>query len=180
MTKSFLLIALFFTSFIYSQEENPQTTDVFGVQIGAIGAWLHYEKAFGNNFTADASVGYTGGFMQGTDQKLDYVFTTSFSVEPRYYYNLAKRVEKGKRITNNSGNFVALSFSYIPDIGTSTNRAGVKVDPSFIILPKYGLRRALNNNLNFHFAVGVGYQWTDAHSDGMTIGLDLKIDYNFL
>lgn len=180
MKKSVVFFAILFTSLIYGQEESPSTEDIFGAQVGLIGGWIHYEKSFKNNFTADASVGYFGGFLQGTDSKLDYVFTSSISVEPRYYYNFNKRVEKGKRTTNNAANFLAVNLSYIPDIGTTTNRSNVSIDPSFIILPKYGLRRTLSNVLNFHFAAGIGYQWSTRNSDGVTLGIDLKLDFNFL
>lgn len=118
--------------------------------------------------------------MRGAANKLDYILTTIFSLEPRYYYNVERRISKNKKIINNSANFFALNLVLIPDIGTTTNRDGLGVDKSFALIPKYGFRRMLTDRLNFHFAIGIGYQWTDKSSDGVAVGLDLKIDFNLL
>lgn len=125
-------------------------------------------------------MGYSGGLMKGTDQKLDYILTTKIIVSPRYYYNIEKRFKNGKKTMNNSANFIAIDLSYLPDWGTSTNRKNVGVDKSFAIIPKYGLRRAISKNLNFHFDFGVGYQWNDQNNKGLDVSLTLMLDLNFL
>lgn len=186
MKKSILLLFICLGALsLYSQEKptpvnNGQTTDIFGAQVGVLGAWIHYEKSLDKNFTIDGSLGYTGGLLKGTDNKLGYIFTTKISVEPRYYYNIEKRFKQGKKTMNNSANFLALDLSYIPDWGTSANKGNVGVDQSFAVIPKYGLRRALSHNIDFHFAFGIGYQWNNENTDGVAVGLDLKLGLNFL
>ncbi len=41
--------------------------------------------------------------------------TPVITAEPRWYYNLNKRVSKSKNIEGNSGNFISLKTSYHPD-----------------------------------------------------------------
>ncbi|HFS67123.1 MAG TPA: hypothetical protein ENK67_02820 [Flavobacteriia bacterium] len=54
--------------------------------------------------------------MKGTNNKVDYIFTSIISAEPRYYYNFNKRIEKGKKILNNSTNYISAELFYVPDI----------------------------------------------------------------
>jgi len=44
-----------------------------------------------------------------------FVLAPVITLEPRWYYNLNKRVKKDRRIDGNSGNFISLKTSYHPD-----------------------------------------------------------------
>jgi len=177
MKRIFLLVC--FLSFGIAQaEEKPKTEDRFGVSAGIIGVWGFYEKAITKNFTLHSQIGYHGGFMMGTDSKLDYVFTTSIRAEPRYYYNLSKRDSKGKSTSNNAGSYLGLELSYLPDLLTSTNRKGVDVSKALNLIPKYGLRRNISSVVSFEFAFGVGYAWGEHNVNGTAVALDLRFDFN--
>ena len=149
------------------------------IKIGLIGGWLSYEKAISENFTIDTEIGYGGGFMKGTDDKTDYIFTLIISAEPRYYYNFNKRIEKGRKTLNNSANYLSAELFYVPDLLTATNRNNVTVNKSFGIIPKWGFRRSLSEKINFEFAIGIGYAWGENNIDGLTSALDLKFGYSF-
>lgn len=177
MKRIFLLICLL--SFGITQaQEIPQTEDRYGVSAGVIGVWGFYEKALTKNFSLHSQIGYHGGFMMGTDSKLDYVFTTSIRVEPRYYYNLSKRDSKGKSTSNNTGNYLALELSYVPDLLSSSNREGVEVSKSLYLIPKYGLRRNISSVVSFEFAFGIGYAWGEHSVNGTAVALDLRFYFN--
>lgn len=175
MKKIFLLVCLLGFGFAQAQETS-QTEDRFGVSVGVIGVWGFYEKALAKDFTLHSQLGYQGGFMMGTDSKLDYVFTTSIRVEPRYYYNIFKRDSKGKNTSQNAGNYLGLELSYVPDLLTSTNRKGIEVSKSLYLLPKYGLRRNISSVVSFEFAFGVGYAWGEHNVSGAAVALDLRFD----
>jgi hypothetical protein len=174
--KKILTIAFIFTMFISFSQENRNTEDIFGIKVGLIGGWINYEKALNKNLTINGEIGYEGGFLKGINSKVDYVFTTIFSVEPRYYYNFEKRQNKGKKTDNNSANYISSEFFYVSDLLSSTNRENLGVNKSFGIIPKYGLRRTISGNLSFEFAFGIGYAWGENNINGVTSALDLRLN----
>lgn len=174
--RSIFTSVLLFSCFVSFSQESKQLEDILGVKVGLIGAWVHYEKAFTNEFSVDTEIGYRGGLLQGTRDKLDYVFTTSIKVEPRYYYNITDRQRKGKTTKLNAANYLALELYYVPDFLTSTNRDNVSIVKTFSLIPKYGLRRYLTHNLAFEFAFGFGYSWGQHNINGAAVALDLKFD----
>lgn len=177
MKKTILLLCILISSIMYSQEK--QTTDQLSLKFGIIGGWIGYEKSLSKKFTINSEIGYEGGILINTHNKVGYVFTTSFSTEPRYYYNFNKRIEKGKNTKNNAANYLSAELYYIPDLLTSSNRKNISVTQSIVIIPKWGLRRSLSEHLNFEFAIGIGYEWGENNISGMTAALDLKFGYSF-
>lgn len=171
-----ILTAIFFITFfnIYSQD-NKKVEDILSLKAGLIGGWVSYEKTISNNLTLNNEIGYEGGLLRGTNNKIDYVFTTIFSMEPRYYYNFKRRQEKRKNTNNNSANYISSEIFYVPDLLSSTNRENLDVNKSFGIIPKYGIRRSISDKLIFEFAIGIGYAWGENDVNGVTSTLDLKI-----
>jgi len=167
-----VFLSIFFIT--YAQNKN-KTEDIFGVKVGFIGGWVSYEKALNHKFTLNSEVGYEGGFLKGTNNNVDYVFTTIFSLEPRYYYNFKKRQDKGKSTNNNSANYISSEFFYVPDLLSATNRDNLSINKSFGIIPKYGLRRSISDNLIFEFAIGIGYAWRENDINGVVLALDLRV-----
>ena len=174
---SIMLIAIMF----YAKAQNEQTlVDRFSVKAGLIGVWIGYEKAFSDHFTLNSEIGYEGGFFGGSshENNFNYISSMSLSVEPRYYYNVARRIRKGKRVRNNSANFISAEIQAFPDWLTSTNANDVNVVKTFGIVPKYGLNRSLSEHLNFEFAIGIGYALgEDSYSD-VTGALDLRFSFD--
>lgn len=174
-----LLLLLLLSSSLFAQtetNENPAIQDNFGVQLGLIGGWVHYEKVLKNEFTLNTSVGYAGGFMYSTANKTEYLFTSIINFEPRYYYNFHKREQKGKNVSYNSANFLAMDLYFVPDWGSHSSRSDAKVNRSFSIIPKWGFRRNIAGRLGFEFATGLGYSFNDIADNGLSFGLDIKFD----
>lgn len=173
----YILTVFFFNIFFISfSQENKKAEDIFALKAGLIGGWVSYEKVLNENFTLNSEIGYEGGFLKGTNDKVDYVFTTIFSLEPRYYYNFNKRQVKGKNTNNNSANYISSEIFYVPDLLSSTNRENLDLNKSFGIIPKYGLRRNISDNLIFEFAIGIGYAWGENNTNGVTSTLDLRLN----
>jgi len=174
--KKIFFVLFFATTLTYAQKNNNSSEDIFGIKIGLIGGWLNYEKSLSEKITLNTEIGYEGGFLKGTDNKIDYIFTTTFSIEPRYYYNFEKRKEKGKKTNNNSANYFSTEIFYVSDLLSSSNRNNLKIIKSFSLIPKYGLRRVLSEKLNFEFAFGLGYSWGENSINGIASSLDLRIN----
>ncbi|MFV0305070.1 MAG: hypothetical protein ACK5IC_06290 [Moheibacter sp.] len=178
MKKLVLVITLLIVSFTFSQE---RTADIFSIKAGIIGGWISYEKAVSPKMTLNAEVGYEGGFYHSnwTADDVDYVLTTTLSLEGRYYYNFNRRLKKGKNISNNSANFVAVETTFTPDWGTSKSADNIDVLTTFTVFSKYGLRRKLSKRFNFELTFGPGYQWVEDGDNGVILGLDARFGYIF-
>ena len=102
----------------------------------------------------------------------DESFSAEFALEPavslqyRYYYNCARRQEKGQRTAKNSMNYFAakytalftdrrMSNSYLPEESTrAVNTLGVV----------WGLQRNMPGRLSLDFNAGLGYQFAKGHT----------------
>lgn len=176
MIKKYLLTAiiLLFAYVVYAQDK---VQDNFGVNLQLFGAGVNYEFAVGQNFTINTLVTYEGGFFQGLDGDVNYLLTTTFGAEPRWYYNRKRRSDLGKNVNYNVGNFIAGELFYAPDLLSSSTDNNVAVDPSFAIGIKYGLRRKVVEKLHFEISFGIG-QVFPTDTDSFTAPLlDIKLQY---
>jgi hypothetical protein len=109
-----------------------------------------YERKLGKSpFSINTSLdlAYSNGINGG--------FAVGGSVEPRYYYNLKKRIARGKSAHNLSGNYIALNiqgnysnYDYIGYLDTNALvvGAGTFFGSSFSIEPRFGIQRRLFKN----------------------------------
>jgi hypothetical protein len=67
--------------------------------------------------------------------------TPVITAEPRWYYNLNKRVNKSKRIDGNNGNFISLKTSYHPDWFVISNYDNINIISDISLVPTWGIRR---------------------------------------
>jgi hypothetical protein len=135
---------------------------IYGIQTGFLGTWLYNESRLSNEFALRSQVGFdfriegVGRFeFAGPNDGIYGIL--HLSLEPRWYYNLEKRLKKGKSIGRNSGNF--LSFYILgnfDDISFTSNDRLRSIDQiSFI--PKWGVRRSLGEHFNYEAGIGFGY-----------------------
>ncbi|HCY82937.1 MAG TPA: hypothetical protein DHV22_15745, partial [Xanthomarina gelatinilytica] len=78
-------------------------------------------------------------------------------LEPRFYYNLNKRHNKGKRIDGNSGNFISLKTSYNSDLFFIGTNEDIHLETDFMVIPTWGIRRNLCKHFNYEAGFGIGY-----------------------
>jgi hypothetical protein len=105
----YILLALivFATQKTTAQEVSTVEKSVYGIQAGFLGFWVHNETKLKRKLSLRSEVGFdTGIFSSNADYSgtdVGVVFTPTISLEPRFYYNLDKRVEKGKSIAKTAG-----------------------------------------------------------------------------
>lgn len=75
------------------------------------------------------------------------------SINPRWYYNRADRMAKGKLFRLNSGNYVGLSISTI----STPLRGGSSSAPTFLANAHWGLQRAVAGRWLAGASIGGGY-----------------------
>lgn len=188
MKKEYLLILVFFlkTFFTLSQTKEPKTIEnIYGFQIGFVGAWGYYEAVLQDNFTLKTELGIDGSYSYSSADipKSQYTFLPSISLEPRWYYNIEKRQKLGKSVENNTGNFFGLKTTYNPSsLFTITNSIN-SFDSSIIrFIPSWGLRRSLGNSFDFELRLGAGYVSTKSinnQEQGFIFDFSIRLGYIF-
>jgi len=171
-TTSILLIMCFFAN----AQEN-QLTDLFTAKLGIIGSWVSYEKVLNDDFTINTEIGLEDfAFRKRNGGNLEYSFSQTFSVEPRFYYNRRRRINKNKIVQNNTGNFVGLECFYINKTFTNTN--AITTNP-VILLARYGINRRVSNHINFEFITGIGKKFSENSSNTIYLAFDIRFSYVF-
>lgn len=189
--KFFIASILLVTSSIFAQQQDQTSVSVensvFGIQTGFFGIWVNNEARLTNNIALRSEIGFDaavfGGSLYGETK---FALVPVIAVEPRYYYNFARRVRKDKNISNNSGNFLTVKLLYEPDWFLISNDDNIRALSQFAIIPKYGLRRVYGKHFSFELGLGVGvvtysgknskYYNTDAET---FVDLHLRVGYNF-
>ena len=121
-----------------------------------IGAGYGYEWSVADEVTINSQIDMRA-YIGDDDFAIDnFVFSPRITIEPRYYYNLKKRAEKGKNINSNSANYVSFDLSYELPLGLS----GIRDVPqhTFRLLPSWGMRRELSEHFTMDFSVYAGYK----------------------
>lgn len=186
MKKIFIASALCLLSFSVKSQNASVEDNVFGIQTGLLGIWFHLETKLSDKFVLRGELGFDGGFWLGSYVDNGFVLTPVITAEPRFYYNLNKRVKQSKGIDGNSGNFISLKTSFNPDIFTISNHENVSIIPRLQMIPTWGIRRNIGNHFNYEAGFGIGYykefykQSGYTYNDsGTAVNLHLRIGYRF-
>ena len=195
--KSKLLFSILLTSLIFSanaqenpQEENSATASVekstFGIQSGLLGVWGHNELRLSDEFALRTEIGFNAGIWGGLFYpKAGFVLLPVITAEPRWYYNLEKRVRKSRDIAGNNGNFVSLQTSYRPDWFLISNYDNITTFNTVTVIPTWGIRRNIGEHFTYETAFGLGYghQFRSSKGyqdvEGLAANIHLRIGYRF-
>ncbi|AWH85813.1 hypothetical protein HYN59_12170 [Flavobacterium album] len=167
------LTALLFTAKSFGQDSIPSVEkSIKGIQIGDNGLVFNYEFKLSNKFTLRTETGYnvfifTGdnNWTVGEKDKSSLAALPTFTVEPRWYYNLDRRVRKGKDIARNRANYVSLFVNYNGGWGAFKFDNRIDQAPDFVyIIPEYGLRRTLGQRFNYELGGGIGYKYVTKYN----------------
>lgn len=195
MKKAFVVFILlllhplcFFSQEDFRQPQASVEKSVFGIQTGFLGIWAHHETKLSTRWALRTELGFDYSYLRGWvfgNEGFNYISGYELApvliVEPRYYYNLAKRVSKQKTINNNSGNFITLTARYRPDGFVISNMEHIENAPYISFIPKWGIRRQLGTHFNYETGIGVGYRYYLNPSSSGEIAIDVhaRIGYVF-
>ncbi len=195
MTKQVLtLLFVGLTLIVKSQNSTEQAQkssvekSIFGIQTGYAGLWIYNELKLSNQIALRTELGFDAYDNDEFYPDTGFLLTTVITAEPRWYYNLNKRLSKSKRIDNNSGNFFSLKTSFRSDnllINFGDDNKAQIVD-NLAMIPTWGIRRNLGKHFNYETGIGIGYIHYFAKSSGFAkdkgeaaINLHLRIGYQF-
>ena len=180
--KKLLFTIIFCGVTIFAQAQNKSVEkSIYGVQIG-LGVWGYNESRLTNQIALRSELGFYGGYSKSLYYEI-WAITPVITLEPRWYYNLDKRSKKGYDISDNSGNFLSLNMTYVPDWFSISNYGNVSAINQFLLVPTWGIRRNIGKNFNYETGIGLGYNFyldNNIRSKGETyLNLHLRIGYKF-
>jgi hypothetical protein len=162
--------------------DQPDTESVYPltkVDIGGQGVGISFERKLGRNTTIDFSGGLGGGYAL-TD-KLRYKVTglhgpdVYASINPRFYIGRGKRVNAGKSVYANSGNYLGIRLKYVTDYFTEN----FIVWDVLLFNIHAGIQRNLNHRwlINAHAGPGAAHGYY--YGVRLYPSLELKLSYVF-
>lgn len=183
----FSILFLVLATFTFAQKASVEKS-TFGIQTGVLGIWGYNELQLSNTFVLRSEVGLDAGIWGGTSySKTGVAFIPTFNIGSRWYYNLKKRVAKGKSIDGNSGNFLSLKAIFHPDLFVISNYNGLSVLSHVIVVPNWGIRRNIGSHFNYEVGTGLAFVYyfpdkANGYSEGSFdhgLFVNLRIGYRF-
>lgn len=167
-----LLFSILFLSTLISFSQERTTNSQFSLNLLAPSA--EYELAVSDNSTLDMNLGIGFAYHKSSYSGEAFGIFPGFEAQYRYYYNFEKRADKGKKTSENSGNYIAGVASITggkPIIGDLeyANEYGGFVGPT------WGLQRIYNSGFKLNLNLGIGMGFNDAGDTYLTplFGLQL-------
>ena len=183
--KKIILLIFALTNYAFSQNTAKVEKSIFGIQATLIGISVNNEMRLSNQISLRSEVGLDGALFWGARTKgTGFYLIPDLVIEPRWYYNLEKRVSKGKSIKKNSGNFLTPSIVYVPDLFViSSDKSITGVVPRIALIPKWGIKRTIGDHFTYEVGTGIGYvhylnNYYNKSSD-VIFDIHFKIGYTF-
>jgi hypothetical protein len=174
--KKQLIIAIIATISFNLSAQNSKTQSSHSIKGPVFGLSYSYEHPIAKESTLNMELIFNGGFGSGVFYDSYWVVAPALRIEPRYYYNLTKRFDKGKKTINNSANYLAFAADYQPGISVGKNMEAIQY---LQIVPKYGLKRTIGQHFIFEVAAGVGTYIAMKKNWEAVLAIDLKFGYAF-
>ncbi|MDT0685865.1 hypothetical protein [Autumnicola psychrophila] len=173
--KKILLLSFCFCSFLNIDAQNQPSVEEGLLSVNILTPGLEYEYGLTNSATLDLRAGSGFAYRKGIFGEGFGIYPI-FNVQYRHYYNLKKRFEKGKNISSNSGNYIALSGAIqtskpiIGDLEYNENYFGV-------IGPVWGLQRYYGAGFKLDLNLGGGYGFNESGSSFFSPIVSLRLGW---
>tara|TARA_B110000908_G_C9960494_1_gene316639 strand:+ start:77 stop:622 length:546 start_codon:yes stop_codon:yes gene_type:complete len=181
MKKIFLIYFLLLPFLVLAQKSSSVEKSIFTVQTGAVGIWVNNETRLTDEIALRTEIGLYTEIVANSG----FFMAPEITLEPRWYYNIKKRVVNNKDITNNSASFVTLKINFKSDVFEISGYDDDfdRAKNSFAIIPKWGIKRNIGRHFNYELGCGAGYvfqkNFSITNSGGIVVDLHLRIGYNF-
>jgi len=151
LTGVLVLMLIFGSNSVFSQK----LVKTSSIQAGFFDLGYAREFPVSNKTVINVFGGMYGGFFYNSFEGAQFDLVPVVSVEPRLYYNMAKRLSKNKKIDFNSVNYVALNCAYV--FGMLSTNPYFLTESTFSVSPEWGFRRYLGKRFTFDLAIGPGF-----------------------
>lgn len=180
--KKILLIIILFSSIANAQNNKSVKKSLFSIQTGTIGIWVNNELRLSDEIALRTEIGLYTEIVKG----IGFFMAPEITLEPRWYYNIKKRVSNKLDISNNSANFFTIKTNFRSNIFEISNYEDKRAEKSIAFIPKWGVRRGLGTNFNYELGLGIGYlsyinqkYFNVSDSDGIVIDAHIRLSYTF-
>lgn len=161
-------LLLIFTSGLQAQwKERGKTFDLVHLErhqfrLDLLSPGLNYELGLFKNQSVSAGMGLTTAtYGEG------YALGLTLNNRYRYYHNFNRRIDRGRNVSGNSGNYLAAAQSiFFSNLRISTNIEGPDDFSLGFYGMVYGIQRTYGNGLNFNLELGAGHYKGDGVLDG--------------
>ncbi|MBD0377054.1 MAG: hypothetical protein ICV51_15670, partial [Flavisolibacter sp.] len=165
--------------FLLAQQkaEEQFTSKQITIDIGFTGIQVGAELIAGENSTFQFRSGLIPFLYNPTGyyEDMKWMLGLSFSGEYRFYYNFARRLEKGKDIYNNGANYVGILALYLSR-PLGKDKELEKTTSAIVIGPMWGFNRPISERLLLHLSLGPALQnEIDNHRSTGTLYGDLRV-----
>lgn len=158
MKKALLLLSvILFSANSFGQNNSPETNSQFSLNL--VMPSLEWEVKTGQSSTIDLVLGAGFGYHKSGSQS-DFGVLPAFQSSYRYYYNLNKRLGKGKKVSENSGNYIA-AIGTIQSGNPIIGDYDLNHDYSVLLGPAWGMQRVYNSGFKLNLNLGAGYGFND-------------------
>ena len=171
MKKIYFLLCILFSLNLSAQE----TTNQFSLNFLIPSA--EYEVALSENTSIDAIIGIGAGYHKsGFDDSSEFGIFPQFEAQYRWYYNFAKRQRKGKKVSENSANYIAAvgilagGDPLIGDMELNNDYVG-------FVGPAWGLQRIYNGNFKLNLNLGMGLGFNDLGDQYLSPLIDIQLGF---
>ncbi len=193
--KSIILLVFCTSITLFSKTLNAQTADTTlkdsQIELNAklFGLGLNYEAKLGEKFTILSEIGVrTGTGSYGSRYNFAdgfKVYNLEIGIEPRLYYNVQKRLNKGKSIKNNAANFwfFGLNYGFKPfnspviyqevdvyDNGLYLGSFETQIEKYSLlsVTPGWGIQRKVGKNFSLDLNLGLSLSYVSEESGNDT------------
>jgi len=173
MRKYFFFPIFFFFIFSNAQSNKNVENGLFRINVIAPGA--SYELGVGKNTTLNFEVSLIPMSRVEFGNEVDFELFPVIGAEFRYFTNFNRRIEKGKNISGNSGNYISFlnqAFLTVPILGNIEYDTPVAYLGTFA----YGFQRTYKKGFYFGIAGGPGLFVGDNYPTA-TLYLDARLGW---
>ena len=187
MKQLFFGLALLLSIVSINAQDASVEKSTFGIQTGFLGIWAHNETKISNSIALRSELGLDAAiFNENFVGSRNFIMVPTLTLEPRWYYNLNKRVSKNRRIDGNSGNFISIKTTYHPDLVIGSLPEYTVFISDISIIPTWGIRRNVGKHFTYETGIGIGYYHLFEKENvimpdknGVALNLLLRLGYRF-
>lgn len=173
-----ILVDLFIVSLSFGQSPESRKQNV--LRLNFINPGIEYEQSISEKSKLSANVGF--GVSMSYPEITSIQYHNAFFLSPfldihyKCIYNFSRRVNKGKNINFNTGDFVGIKFNGRgKDVVSGSIRTG---NLDFSVGPTWGVQRSFGR-INLLFDLGPVYYFdTHGNSGFYPVMLELNMGYN--
>ncbi|TVQ47010.1 MAG: hypothetical protein EA362_07165 [Saprospirales bacterium] len=145
----------------------PPLENSFRLNIVNPSAEWHFVRNENALYVLKVGLNYYGEIILGYPSSIEWQFKPMASISHRWYYNRLKRLNNGRIVKKNSGNYVSLKFMALgPDIISTDSK-----NSDFIasLGPQWGMQRKYGKSLSFKLEIGPVVYWNSDNKVGVEL-----------